>query len=79
MELIKKIFPMAFTLKLDLSTLIVDTIIHLFIIFGLVIAGDLLALLGVVGTILFWISRIGIAYVVASIVFSILHYFNVIK
>ena len=79
MDKIKKIFPMAFTLKLDLATLIVDTIIHLFIAAVIMIAGDLLALLGVVGTILYWISRVAIAYVLISILLSILHYFRVIK
>jgi len=79
MDIIKKLFPMAFTLKLDLATLIVDTIIHLFIAAVIMIAGDLLGLLGVVGTVLYWISRAAITYILISVLFSILHYFKVIK
>lgn len=79
MDKIKKLFPLAFTLKLDLSTVIVDTIIHLFIAFGIIIVGDLMPSLGVFGVVLYWISRVAVLYVITSIVLSILHYCKVIK
>lgn len=79
MELLKKIFPMAFTLKADLATLIVDIIIHFFVGFGIYIVGDLLLSLGVVGVILYTLSRIADLYVLTSAVVSVLHYCKVIK
>lgn len=79
MELLKKLFPMAFTLKTDLATLIVDIIIHLLVGFGIYIVGDLLLSLGAFGLILYIITRIADLYILVSIVFSVLHYCKVIK
>ena len=79
MELIKKLFPMAFTLKADLATVIVDVIIHFFVGFGIYILGDLMLSLGVFGLVIYVISRIAIVYVILSAIMSLLHYFKVIK
>lgn len=79
MELLKKLFPMAFTLKTDLTTLIVDIIIHFFLGFIIYIIGDLLLSLGTFGVILYIISRIADLYVLSSAICSILHYFKVFK
>ena len=79
MELIKKLFPMAFTLKADLATMIVDVIIHFFVGFGMIVVGDLMLSLGVFGTVIYVISRIAVVYVILSAILSVLHYFRVIK
>lgn len=79
MELIKKLFPMAFTLKADLATVIVDVIIHFFVGFGMIVVGDLMLSLGVFGTVIYVISRIAVVYVILSAILSVLHYFKVIK
>lgn len=79
MDKIKKLFPMAFTLKTDLATLIVDMIIHLLFGFTVYIIGDLVVSLGTFGIVLCVILRIVDAYIVASMVLSILNYCKVIK
>lgn len=79
MDLLKKIFPMAFTLKTDFATLVVDIIIHFFVAFGIFIAGDLMVSLGIFGIIMYVISRIADIYVIISAVISVLHYFKVFK
>ena len=79
MELIKKLIPMAFTLKADLATVIVDVIIHFFVGFGMIVVGDLMLSLGVFGTVIYVISRIAVVYVILSAILSVLHYFKVIK
>ena len=79
MELIKKLFPMAFTLKADLATVIVDVIIHFFVGFGMIVVGDLMLSLGVFGTVIYVISRIAVVYVILSAILSVLNYFKVIK
>jgi len=79
MDKIKKLFPMAFTLKTDLAALIVDIIIHLIFGFMIYIIGDLVVSLGVFGIILCVILRIVDIYILASAVLAALNYFNVIK
>ena len=79
MQKLKKFFPMAFTLKLDVKTLIVDIILHLLFAFGVYVIGDLLPSLGTIGIVLSVLCRIGDVYLLASMVLSILHYCNVFK
>lgn len=79
MDKIKKLFPMAFTLKTDLATLIVDIVIHLLFGFAVYIIGDLVISLGTFGIVLCVILRIVNAYILASIVLAILNYCKVIK
>lgn len=79
MDKIKKLFPMAFTLKTDLPTLIIDIVIHLLIGFFIYILADLMVSLGAFGTVLSVILRLADVYLLVSIVLAILHYCNVIK
>lgn len=79
MDKIKRLFPMAFTLKTDLATLIVDIVIHLLFGFAVYIIGDLVISLGTFGIVLCVILRIVNAYILASIVLAILNYCKVIK
>ena len=77
--MLKKLFPMAFTDKSDLATLIIDIIIHLFFGFLVYMFGDLVISLGVFGIVLMVICRLIDVYILASLVLSILNYCKVIK
>jgi len=76
---IKKLFPMAFTVKSDVTSLIVDIVLHLIFGFVVYIIGDLLTSLGTFGIILNVICIIGDLYLFASAVFSILNFCKVIE
>lgn len=76
---IKKLFPMAFTQKSDLATIIVDVIMHLIIGFVFYMFGDLVITLGVFGSILRIFCFAGDLYILISLVLSILNYKQVIK
>ena len=76
---IKKLFPMAFTVKSDLTSLIVDLILHLFFGFTVYIIGDLLTSLGTFGIVLAVISVLIDLYLAASAVFAVLNYCKVIE
>ena len=76
---IKKLFPMAFTVKSDLASLIVDIILHLFFGFTVYIIGDLLTNLGTFGIVLAVICGLIDLYLLASAIFTVLNYCKVIK
>lgn len=79
MQMLKKLFPMAFTAKTDFATLIVDIIIHLLAIGLCIIFGDLMINLGKTG-IIFRVIFYGLdVYLGISMIMAILNYFKVVK
>ena len=76
---IKKLFPMAFTEKQGLGTLIIDIIIHA--IFGFIVhmIGDLVVSLGPIGIVLMVICRCIFGYLLVSMILAVLNFFKVIK
>ena len=79
MKALKKLFPMAFTVKEDVATIIIDVIIHALAFFLFYILGDLMDTLGTFGIILRVIFYGIDTYLVISVVMSFLHFFKVIK
>lgn len=79
MKIIKKLFPMAFTEKQGLGTLIIDIIIHA--IFGFIVhmIGDLVVSLGPIGIVLMVICRCIFGYLLVSMILAVLNFFKVIK
>lgn len=76
---IKKLFPMAFTEKQGVGTLIIDIIIHSIFGFVVYMIGDLLPSLGPVGIVLMVLCRCVGVYLIISMILAILNFFKVIK
>ena len=79
MEILKKVFPLAFQPKKDIVALIINIIIHIVVdaVVGVVIG--LLAKLPLVGIIVSTVGGLIGLYFTISLVLSILHYLKVLK
>lgn len=79
MDILKKVFPFAFTPKKDLATLIILVIIY--VVVGIVVgwALSLLHLIPFMGLIANLLSTLIGLYILATIVLTFLDYFKVLK
>ncbi len=79
MDMLKKIFPLAFQAKKDVVALVINVLIHIVVNF---IAGLIIGLLGVlplVGTVFGLIGSVLGLYFTVSLVLSFLDFFKVLK
>ena len=79
MDMLKKLFPLAFGVKKDIVALVINILIHIVVDAVLGIVVSLLAGLPLVGFVFGLIGSVLGLYFLVSLILSILHFLKIVK